>query len=146
MTTATYTDWTLRCIRDKDAGKPGLCEVTQTLQLKGQTGPVAQIAVGRLAPKSPLKLTVILPVNAAFDKGPQMQIEEQPAQAATLAWRRCASFGCVADLEVKTETLNAWRASPKGGQILFRNAGNQDVVLPFSFRGLAQALDAMAKS
>jgi invasion protein IalB len=145
VTTATYSDWTLRCVRDKD-GKTSLCEVTQTLQMQGQTAPVAQIAVGRPALKAPLRLTIIVPINAAFDKAPQMQVEEQPAQAASLGWRRCANFGCVADVEIKTETLNAWRVAAKPGQILFRNAGNQDVVLPFSFRGLAQALDAMAKS
>jgi invasion protein IalB len=145
VTTATYSDWTLRCVRDKD-GKASLCEVTQTLQMQGQTAPIAQIAVGRPAAKAPLRATIIVPVNAAFDKAPQMQVEEQPAQAASLAWRRCANFGCVADVEIKAETLTAWRIAPKPGQILFRNAGNQDVVLPFSFRGLAQALDAMAKS
>lgn len=145
VTTATYSDWTLRCVHDKDS-KATLCEVTQTLQMQGQTAPVAQIAVGRPAAKAPLRLTIIVPINAAFDKAPQMQVEEQPAQAASLAWRRCANFGCVADVEVKAETLNAWRVAAKSGQILFRNAGNQDVVLPFSFRGLAQALDAMAKS
>jgi invasion protein IalB len=145
VTTATYSDWTLRCVRDKDL-KTSLCEVTQTLQMQGQTAPVAQIAVGRPAQKAPLRLTIILPINVAFDKGPQMQVEEQPAQAASLGWRRCANFGCVADVEVKAETLNAWRVAAKPGQIMFRNAGNQDVALPFSFRGLAQALDAMAKS
>lgn len=145
VTTATYSDWTLRCVRDKDS-KGTLCEVTQTLQMQGQTAPVAQIAVGRPTAKAPLRLTIIVPINAAFDKGPQMQVEEQPAQAASLAWRRCANFGCVADVEIKAETLNAWRVAAKPGQMLFRNAGNQDVVLPFSFRGLAQALDAMAKS
>src|SRR4051812_13250078 len=80
VTTATYSDWTLRCVRDKD-GKTSLCEVTQTLQMQGQTAPVAQIAVGRPAQKSPLRLTIIVPINVAFDKAAQMQVEEQPAQA-----------------------------------------------------------------
>ncbi|MDB5642880.1 MAG: invasion protein [Hyphomicrobiales bacterium] len=145
VTTATYSDWTMRCVRD--AAGASVCEVTQTLQMQapGGTTPVAQIAIGRISPKAPLRLTVILPVNATFEKGPQMQVEEQPAQAAVLAWRRCANFGCVADLEVKTETLTLWRAAAKGGQLSFRNAGNQDVMFPFSFRGLGQALDAMPK-
>ncbi len=142
LTTATFADWTQRCVRETDVV---VCEVMQTLKMEGQAAPVAQIAIGRITSKAPLRLTIILPVNASFEKGPQMQIEETPASQANLAWRRCANFGCVADLEIKSEVLNAWRVAAKPGQIAFRNAANQDVVMPFSFRGLAQALDAMPK-
>ena len=145
ITTATFADWTQRCVRERDSASSVVCEVMQTLQVEGQAVPVAQIAIARLTPKAPLRLTIVLPVNAAFDKAPLMQIEDQNAQAATLVWRRCANIGCIADVEIKPETLTAWRAATKPGQIQFRNAANQDVTLPFSFRGLSQALDAMPK-
>ena len=146
VTTATYGDWTLRCARDPGDAKNTICEVTQTLVIQGQSAPVAQIAIGRLAPKAPLRLTIIVPVNIAFERAPQLQVEEQANSAAPLGWRRCTQGGCVADSEVKTETLTLWRNAAKQGQLMFRNAGNQDVALPFSFRGLAQALDQLQKS
>jgi invasion protein IalB len=145
VTTATFGDWTMRCARDGADPRANLCEVTQTLVAQGQSTPFAQIAIGRIAPKAPLKLTIVLPVNIAFDRVPQVQVSEQPATAINLAWRRCAPLGCFADLEIKAETLTLWRSTVKPGQILFRNAANQEATLPLSFRGLAQALDAMPK-
>ncbi len=145
VTTATFGDWTMRCARDGADPKVNVCEVTQTLVAQGQSAPFAQIAIGRITPKSPLRLTIVLPVNIAFDRVPQVQVSEQPATAINLAWRRCAPLGCFADLEIKAETLTLWRSTVKPGQILFRNAANQEATLPLSFRGLAQALDAMPK-
>lgn len=145
-TSATYGDWTTRCAREGTDGKTLVCEAVQSLVTQGQSAPVAQIALGRLAPKAPLRLTLVLPVNVAFDRMPQMLIEEQAASAVTLSWRRCAPGGCFADLEIKPETLNLWRAATKAGQIQFRNAANQDLALPFSFKGLGQALDALPKN
>ena len=144
-TSATYGDWITRCAREGADGKTLVCEAVQSLVAQGQTATLAQIAFGRLTPKAPLRLTLVLPVNVAFDRAPQMLIEEQAASTVTLTWRRCAPGGCYADLEIRAETLNLWRAANKPGQILFRNAANQDVTLPFFFRGLAQALDALPR-
>lgn len=145
-TSATYGDWVTRCSREGADSKTLVCEAVQSLVAQGQNATLAQIAIGRLTPKAPLRLTLVLPVNVAFDRAPQMQIEEQAAGAVTLAWRRCAPGGCFADLEIKPETLNLWRTATKAGQIQFRNAANQDLALPFSFKGLAQALDALPKN
>ena len=145
-TSATFGDWVTRCSRESADAKVNVCETVQTLVPQGQSNPIAQIALGRLSPKAPLRLTIILPVNIAFEKQAQMQVEEQPASAVSLTWRRCAPGGCYADLEIKPETINLWRAAAKAGQISFRNAANQDVVMPFSFRGLGQALDALPKT
>ena len=145
-TSATYGDWVTRCARESADAKTSVCETVQTLVAQGQSAPLAQIAIGRLTPKLPVRLTIVLPVNVAFDKGPQMQIEEHAGSAVTLSWRRCMPGGCYADFEIKQETLALWRAATKPGQIVFRNAANQDIALPFSFRGLGQALDALPKN
>jgi invasion protein IalB len=145
-TTATYGDWMMRCLRESPESKIVICEAAQALMVEGQANPIAQIAFGRLNLKAPLRLTIVVPVNVAFDKNPQMQIEGQANSAVTLSWRRCAPGGCFADLEIKPEIVTQWRAASKAGQINFRNAANQDVALPFSFRGLAQALEALPKS
>jgi len=133
-----------RCARE-GADKQPVCESVQSLVAQGQNTTLAQIAIGRLTPKSPLRLTLVLPVNIAVERAPRMQIEDQANSLVTLTFRRCMPSGCFADLEIKPETLNLWRTATKPGQILYRNSANQDLTLPFSFRGLGQALDALPK-
>lgn len=47
---------------------------------------------------------------------------------------------------MKDDLLQHWRAQTTQGQLRFKDSAGRDVALPFSFRGLAQALDALAKS
>lgn len=144
-TTATYGDWTLRCQR---AGEPAVktCEIVQSLQVQGQPNPVAQIALGRPSPKEPLKLVVVVPTNVAFPSSPQLSIDEKDDGPAVLAWRRCIAGGCIAETVLKDDVLKRWRPQAERGRLQFKDATDRDVVLPFSFRGFADALDALTKS
>lgn len=145
-TSATFSDWVFRCAQAEADGRRRVCEIAQTLMMQGQTTPIALIAIGRAAPKNPARVVLVLPVNAAFEGAPQMRIEEQPSSTLTLAWKRCLPSGCFAEADIKPEVLALWRAAAKSGQIQYRNGGQQDVLLPFSFRGLAPALDALQKN
>ena len=62
-----------------------------------------------------------------------------------LAWRRCLPGGCFADIVLTPEALKTMRARTEPANLLFRDVGERDITLPFSMRGLTQALDAMAK-
>jgi len=146
-TTAAYGDWMLRCQRAPDNPKaPRLCEIVQTIQVQGQ-GPVAQIAIGRVDPKDPLKITVVVPHNIVIPGGVRLSIDEKDTGPADLPWRRCMPMGCIADLELKDDVLlRRWRAQAAAARFTFKDSGGREVALPWSFRGLAQALDALAKS
>jgi invasion protein IalB len=145
-TTATYGDWVLRCQRSDNGGQTQrICEVAQTLESKGQ-GVIAQIAIGRLSPKEPLKLTIVLPTNIALPGSVNVLVTEKDETPAALAWKRCLPGGCVADVEVREETLKRWRAQTGRGQINYTVASGQNLSIPFSFRGLAVALDSLAKT
>jgi invasion protein IalB len=54
-TTASYVDWVLRCQKVGGAAVTRVCEVAQSLTVKGQNGPVAQIAIGRTSAKERLR-------------------------------------------------------------------------------------------
>jgi hypothetical protein len=41
--------------------------------------------------------------------------------------------------------MTRWRGQTDPGQLTFKDAAGRDQSLPLSFRGLAQALDALAK-
>ena len=146
-TTATYGDWLLRCQRIATVGTAQqVCDVTQTVQAQGQQNPLLQLSFGRSTPKEPMKLTIYAPVNVSFPSVARLAIDETDVQPAELIWRRCQSGGCVADLEIKDELLRRWRAQVGGGVIQIMDATGHEIAIPFSFRGLAQALDALLKS
>jgi invasion protein IalB len=146
-TTAIFGDWTLHCVRAQTATKQiKLCEVVQSILVQGQTNPIAQIAFGRVNPDDPLKITAQLPQNLSFPSVVKVSVGEKNPQGADLAWRRCLPGGCFADADVRDDQLSGWRAQNDKGHLEFTDAAGRDIVLPFSFRGLAQALDALAKS
>jgi invasion protein IalB len=146
-TTAAYGDWVVRCQRIGDgAAAQRICEAAETIQTQGAQAPIAQIAIGRLAPTDPLRLTLVLPPNIGFPSAPRMDVDDKDAHAVDLNWRRCLPGGCFADAEAKDDLLQFWRKQTGQGSIRFKDGAGRDIVAPFSFRGLAQALDALAKS
>lgn len=150
MTTATFGDWQMRCRNavPEAAGQPAIprsCEVVQSVVVQGQTSPFAQLAFGKAAPSEPLLITMVLPTNIALPSTVRVSMDEKDTQPVELAWTRCMPGGCFASAPTKDDFLRRWRASEEAGRFSFRNSAGQNVTLPFSFRGLARALDALAK-
>ncbi len=148
VTTASFGDWVLRCQRFGDGEKmTRACEVSQAIQLQGQTGPLAQLAVSRLSGEADLRLTVVLPVSVSFPSSVRLGVEKEGSENAgvDLGWRRCIPAGCVADVPVKEEVLKQWRASSDPGRLTFKDAMGRELVIPVSFRGLDPALSALVK-
>ena len=145
-TSATYGDWVLNCQRIGDApAQKKLCEVTQTLAAKGQTSPIARIALGRLAANDTLRFTVQMPVNVAPATVPRLQIGDKVAGATALVWQRCVPAGCFASVPLDDAALQRVKGSQDQGRIVFHDGADREATLPMSARGLAQALDALAK-
>ncbi len=145
-TSASYGDWVMRCQRGGTAEKPvRVCEAAQSMQVQGQAQPIAQLAVGRIGAGQPLQVTALLPPNVAFPSSVRVLMDEKDTTGIELPWRRCLPGACVAEATVKEENLRRWRGAAEPGRIAFKNAAGQDVAIPLSFRGLAQALDALAK-
>lgn len=144
-TTASFGDWVMRCQRGGPAEKPvRVCEAAQSIQVQGQAQPIAQIAIGRAGAGEPLQVTVVLPPNVTFPSSVRVQADEKET-GSELPWRRCLPGACVADAPAKDDLLKRWRGASEAGRITFKSAGGQDVVIPLSWRGLPQALDALAK-
>lgn len=148
-TTASFGDWVVRCRRiDQAPGNATACEVAQTLQVQGQ-GPIAEIALGHPPGKDAtsrerMRVVVVLPNNVTF-AGPVLMSVDDKDKPIELTFRRCLPSGCFADAEPSDDVLVRWRGQDGRGRLAFKDGGNRDIVLPFSFRGLAQALDAMSK-
>jgi invasion protein IalB len=148
-TTASFGDWVVRCRRiDQAPGNATACEVAQTLQVQGQ-GPIAEIAFGHPPGKDAtsrerMRVVVVLPNNVTLSVPVLMSVDEKD-KPIELSFRRCLPSGCFADAEPSDDVVVRWRGQDGRGRLAFKDGGNRDIVLPFSFRGLAQALDAMSK-
>ena len=145
QTTATYGDWVLRCVRHGESGRVRACELMQSVVLQGQQQPVAQIAIGNAEKGEPMRLTVVVPAAISLAKGAQITTEAGGTALHQLTWRRCLPGGCFADVVLNAETLKSLRARIEPLHLSFKDAADRDVVLPFSLRGLSQALDALSK-
>jgi invasion protein IalB len=143
-TTASFGDWVLRC---EMGGTPArrLCEVAELITLQGQTSPTAQLALGKQGSHEGKWLTVVLASNIAITTKPQALIAKAGAAPIELSWQRCLSGACFASAPVSEETIGLLSAQSEPGRIVFKDAAERDVTLPLSFRGLAQALAALAK-
>jgi invasion protein IalB len=90
-------------------------------------------------------MTVVTPNDVSFPSSVHVAMDEKDAQPTELVWTRCLPVGCFAAGVPTQENLRRWRGSVESGRITFKSAGGQDIAVPFSFRGLAQAIDALAK-
>ena len=106
---------------------------------------MAQVAIGRAGTTDPLKLVIALPVNVWFPSTVKLMDNDKDTVGTDLAWRRCVGAGCVAENASIEDALRRWRGQTGLGRIVYKDAFDRDVVVPVSFRGLAQALDALAR-
>jgi invasion protein IalB len=135
----------LRCVREAPPDRPQrVCEVAQTLEVKGQ-GVVAQIALRRLSSKEPMRMTIALPPNISLPSKVRVSVTDKDENPVELDWKHCLPGGCVAEGEVRDDLVRTWRAQTGAGQIHYPLASAQLLGLSFSFRGLAVALDNLAK-
>lgn len=145
---ATYGNWIVRCQTSTvEQKRTRVCEIVQTFVLSGQTAPFAQIAIGRPTPTDRMAVTVVVPVNVALGAGNNIKIgvDDKDAQPVEVPWARCTPVGCFALLTPADDLLKRWRGLDQVGRIVFKNSLNQEVVLPLSFRSLAQAIDGYEK-
>ncbi len=146
VTTATYQDWLVRCVTPPTGAK--ICEATQTIQVQGQagqpSGPIAVLAMGRLAADGPLRVAVQLPAGVWLPAGAKLQASDK-AKPAPLEFKRCLQ-GCFAELEADKDLELALRTATGTGTLSFEDGARRAVNVPFSFRGFTAALDAALKS
>ena len=160
VTTATYGSWVLRCVTlDKgnqgqpaanaaaDAGTPAkTCEIVQTVQVQGQTQPVAEVALGHIGSDPALVMTAVVPSNITIPGRIRIatDVKEGADNAAgfDMTWARCAGGACFATAKPGTDDL-AKMKSGKAGSIALIDAAGRNVAIPISWAGISQAIDAL---
>jgi len=143
-TSATYGDWVHVCQRHAANGER-LCEISQSIQVQGQPGPIAQLAVSAPKEASGVRLTAVLPANILLTEAPRVAVDEKDAEPVALAWQRCLPGGCFEDAALDAAVLAKWQALTERGRLEFKDGLGRTLVVPFSYRGFAQAFDALVK-
>jgi invasion protein IalB len=157
-TTATYGNWILQCVQLAPTATSGeaakaapavqTCEVVQTVQVQGQSQPIAQVALGRLLSDKALTMTAVLPVNVSLPGLVQVSANGKTGSEdkglVAMAWQRCVAAGCIATGRPSTTELAAMRAGTEGQLHLVDASGNR-VAIPLSWVGLDQAMAALEK-
>ncbi|WP_166795984.1 invasion associated locus B family protein [Methylocella tundrae] len=176
-TATTFGQWTLRCGVDPGSGERA-CEVDSAIVLPGQTGPIAQVAFGRLVKQAEkqaknqqapdktadndkpadkatpdkdakseektTRLIILVPVNVTIAPGVEV-VADAAKPHLNIPFKTCIQAACFAQLELTAEQMQAFRGQTKPGQITFTDPSGKPVPVELSFKGLDQALDALAK-
>lgn len=141
-----FGDWQLRCLAAGAPQQPRRsCEILQSVLVKDKSATIAEIAFGKPDANDAMAMTIVVPVNVAFQSVPRVTMSDADPLPLDLVWRRCAPAGCFASAALAEQTLARWRSHDGMGRIAFKSASGQDAILPVSFRELGQALDALAR-
>ena len=144
FTTAGFGDWVLRCTQPE--GRAKNCEIVQSINAQGQV--VAQFALGRAEAGQPIRLTLAVPPNLALDTPPRLLPNATVTDGrgmVDLVWRRCFPTICLADTAPSEALLQQLRRQNEAAQVRFVSGEGRENTLPLSLRGIAAALDALAR-
>jgi invasion protein IalB len=143
-TTATYDDWVLQCQTVSGPPAQKICDIAQVTEVQGKNLPLSRVAISRAAKGQPFRLVVQVPVNVSLRANVLIQVNQSdPGLAAP--FDRCVPAGCFADFELKEESIKKFLGGPAAGKITFKTANEQTASIPISFKGFAQAINALTK-
>src|SRR5262245_40352452 len=142
-TTATYEDWTVSCTMTSEANTRRSCEIASAQTAEGQ-GRVSQITIARTAEDGSLKVFVQVPANLWLENGVKLFIEGNDKWiVAKIKW--CLPARCLADTGLVDDAIKSLQTATGPGRIEIKDAGQQDISIPVSFKGFAQAFLALQK-
>lgn len=134
-TRSTHGDWIVRC---KKGSSPKQCEAVQTLQTADLKGTLAHVAV-RAQKGGEVLLIVLTPPGVWLPANVTLKVPGVPD--VVLTYKRCGQY-CVASVALTPESITALKASAGQGDLAFENGSRNPIILPVSFKGLADALTA----
>lgn len=86
-----------------------------------------------------------MPSNITIGVKPQVTIAKADAAPIELTWQRCLPGACFASTVISSAAIGEFTAQTEPGRIVFKNAADREATIPLSFRGLSQAMAALAK-
>jgi invasion protein IalB len=142
-TTATYDAWVVQCQIAPGPPPQKTCEMAQTTQVQGRNILFSRVAIEHPIRGKPLKLLVQVPVDVSLLAS--VSIRTSASDPGLIApFDRCVPAGCFAEFEITDDALRKFRTAAETGKVTFKAANGRDIAIPLSFKGFAQAFDALA--
>ena len=140
-TSATYGDWTVRCVLN---GKTKTCEMIQAMQIKGRSQPITQIAIGHPTKNDPLTMVFEVPTNVWLPDGVKLSTDSKKVDVSA-TFNRCVPGACFAKTDIDANEIKQLSHLKKNGKLQFKDARKQQIAIPVSFKGFGDAYDALQK-
>jgi invasion protein IalB len=140
-TTAAYDDWTVSCATAESASGKS-CEIFSIQIIENQ--PASQITIKRGAKSEPYRVFIQVPTNVWLQSGVKLiPTDKQASIVATFSW--CVAARCLADADLTEGMVSKMRTWSEPGRLEYKDAAQEDVSRPISFKGFAPAFDALQK-
>jgi invasion protein IalB len=118
--------------------------MVQVQTLPGQANLASQITISRPTKNAPGKVFVQVPANVWLQGGVRFVFDDK--EVPLLApFRWCLPSRCLGDTDLNEVTVKKMRARNEPGRLEFKDAAQQDVSIPVSFKGFPAAIDLLLK-
>jgi invasion protein IalB len=144
-TTATYEDWTVRCVTSAGSPPQKSCDMEQLSYGQTKDRPFSRVAIVRRDKDKQVSLVIQVPVNVWIATGVRVEIGGKDIGAPT-PFARCGPAGCFVEIGLSAEAQKQFRTATEPGRILYKDAAQQDVAVPLSLKGYGQAFEAFTKN
>lgn len=140
-TSATYGDWTVRCVIHR---KTKTCEMIQATQIRGRSQPITQIAIGHPTKTDSLTMVFEVPTDVWLPDGVKLSTDSKKVDVHA-TFTRCVPGGCFAEIDIDATEIKQLSHLKKSGKLQFKDAGKKLIAIPVSFKGFGDAYDALQK-
>ena len=135
----TFKDWTARCDKAPEGGRP-VCYIVQHVLLKKGNQPLLQVSVGNMADGGKPAAFFSLPLGVSLPGGLSVKVDE--AQPLRLRYERCDRAGCHAPLALDDDLIKALKGG-RWARVAFFDATRREVSVPVSLAGFTAGFDSL---
>jgi invasion protein IalB len=140
--TAVFQDWTATCALPQSSGDKKICETSQARTIQGHSDVALQVVISLPSKDQPPKLFFQVTPNVSLPAGIKLVYDEKvPGIETTFRW--CIQARCLATADLTDAVIKALRARTEDARVEFKDAAEQEISQPVSFKGFGPALDWM---
>lgn len=131
----TFQDWTLTCF-PTDNGE--VCNLSQAFVQQDSGRAIMRAFVRKLPGAENAIMILTVPLGVDLRKGASLQVTEDQF-INKLTYTMCLQDGCRLQFQLTTEALDIMRTADQGRLIFGRPNQEQNIGIPISFKGFAEA-------
>ena len=139
QTTATYGEWTVRCVAREELPP---CDMLQVAVEQASGRQVLRLSLAHLGEGDRIGVQAWVPLGVMVSAGVLVQADGQEVDLAGFGFTRCEGSGCFIEGIVPEAALAPFKRGKEGGLVVLDGAGNPRGSR-LGFSGFIAALEAM---